>query len=339
MRRRRARTHLRPPHLEHDHRLAVRTRRLQRFDEPGTIAYGFGIGDDDAHRRRPGQPQQAFGQLDVGLVAGRDPIADADAALSAKVAQVPAASATLAGDGHRPGGHAGLVQGLREGAEEAVVRIERSKTVRPQDAHRRVARDLRHGALPLRPGLVGFRESGGKDDHHPDALRGAGGERIQHLFGRQSDDGQIDRAGDRRERGMGRQALHQRPVRVDRIDGAAEAGLAQVADGAPADARRVVRSADDGHRSGLEQRRNRCHPGLGIVVASPFKAGAAGGSAHLRPLIGGRRHGCALSDSAAKPIPRCTPACPRLRTAWSRSGSTGNRARPPSAAAAPWPPG
>src|SRR5262249_14784518 len=92
-------------------------------------------------------------------------------------------------------------------------------------------------------------------EHHrvPHTRRRAFGDDARHAPRRHDDDREVDRLRQVADAGVGTHAVELGVARIDRIDGAPVAVLAQEAQWAAADAGRIGRGADDGNRARLEE--------------------------------------------------------------------------------------
>ena len=89
------------PELERDHRLAGGARGLAGLAEHLGVAHAFQIDHDHADGRIGGEIAHQVRRFEAGLVAGRDHVADADAAILQRLADRHHDRAGLAGDRHR----------------------------------------------------------------------------------------------------------------------------------------------------------------------------------------------------------------------------------------------
>ena len=88
------------PELERDHRLAGRACGLAGFAEHLGVAHAFQVDHDHADGGIGGEIAHQIGCFEAGLVAGRDHVADADAAIFQRLADRHHDRAGLAGDRH-----------------------------------------------------------------------------------------------------------------------------------------------------------------------------------------------------------------------------------------------
>ena len=200
-----------------------------------------------------GKPADRLGHVDVTLIAGRHPESDADASQGREERQVAPVGPALAHQPDPTGSRLARLEGRRERAEETVIRVVDAQTVRSDDPHPGRARDLADRGLVASAVVAHFSEPGAENN---DGLHPGGGARfggLDHGWGRDRDDGGVDRARHLADAGEGREALDAVAIRVDRIDGACESRVSRVEQWPPADTRGVVRGADDGDRGGLQE--------------------------------------------------------------------------------------
>ena len=200
------------------------------------------------------QPPEHLRHRDVRLVAGRHPVADVDVPFAGQQRQVAAVGPALADErdaARAPGKPSSSV--VLNVAKNPSLRVVDAEAVGADDAKTGLRRDLAKPSL-LAPALgAHLREAGAVDDRHLHAPRRARFDRVHHARRGYCDDRKVDgfrHVGDVRKR---RESLH---VRVPGIDGVDPAGVtrgAQISNGPPADARGVVRGADDGDRRGAQQ--------------------------------------------------------------------------------------
>jgi hypothetical protein len=125
---------------EHD-RLAVRMGDPQGLDEFCSVSDAFVISHDHRDIVLPCKPGHAFGNVDIGLVAGRYPVAEPHVAGAAEIGQVAGIGVALADDRDRARLRQAVVEGAAEGADEACPGIEHAKAVGPEQLEAADARD------------------------------------------------------------------------------------------------------------------------------------------------------------------------------------------------------
>ncbi len=114
----------------------------------------------------------------------------------------------------------------------------------------------------LRPDL---REARRDHAQRADAVAEGACRRIEHLLGGKADDGEIDALRDLVDRAVGPHAGDRLALEVDRIGGAVEVGVEDVAEELAADRAAAARGADHGDRGRLEERSQRVDDG-GVVA-------------------------------------------------------------------------
>jgi hypothetical protein len=232
----------RAPGLDHQHRLVARAgagcrhelaRRLDRFD----------VQQHGAGACVAGQPVEHVAEVDVGALAQRHEVREADAAAARPVEQGRHQCARLRDEGQRARG--GI--DMRKAGVETDVRRQQAQAVGAQDAQQVPARGVEHGLL-----LLG-RQPGG---HHDGGARAQPAQRVDqpgHAGWWGADHGQFGRLQQVLHTGDHRHAVQFAVIGVHGRQGAAVSALAQVAPDGGADAARACRSADHGHRRRVEQ--------------------------------------------------------------------------------------
>ncbi len=143
---------LRDADLHGDDRLAVRRRARERGAQPRAVAAAFEIDHDHARVGIVGEPFDAGGDIDAGLVAGRDEMAEAEPALDRLREEVGAERAALADDADRAGARPQRIEIGREGRVEAGMDVEHAEAVRARAAScRRRAQRRASSSCSARP--------------------------------------------------------------------------------------------------------------------------------------------------------------------------------------------
>src|SRR5205823_12178713 len=137
--------------LERDHRLAGRARGLAGFAKHLGVAHAFEIDNDHAYARIGREIAHQIRRLEARLVAGRDHVTDADAAILQRLADRHHDGAGLTGDRHRSGFHGD--DAIVDIGEQLFTRAEIAETVRP--GHRKPS--LAYRLLGLDGELLAFR--------------------------------------------------------------------------------------------------------------------------------------------------------------------------------------
>src|ERR1051326_3024780 len=135
---------------------------------------------------------------------------------------------------------------------------------KPMPMERASSRIAMPSAPPRRapPGPAGLAETGGEDGERAHALGHAVVDNGLDVPGRHGDDGEIDRPFDRAQRREEGDAVDLRRVRIDGVERAAEAGVAEVVQDRRAEVAGIAAGADDGDRLRREDRLHRRVRGL-----------------------------------------------------------------------------
>ena len=158
------------PGLEDDHRLEA-GRRSRRRHELAGVGHRLDVQEDGRGRGVQGQVVEQVAEVDVGHVADRDQVGEADVAGGGPVEDAREDGAGLGDEGEL----AGLGAEVGEGGVEAAARHHDAKAVRADDAQQVRPRRVEHRlAQGLAAGDGALAEAGG-DDHR--RLGAAGPER------------------------------------------------------------------------------------------------------------------------------------------------------------------
>ena len=206
-----------------------------------------------------------------------------------------------------------LGEGRVGGEHHAFAQVDNAEARRADQPDAGLRRDLLQPLLARgpSPGLGKARRQDGGDLHTGPA---AFGYRLDHGFGRDHQIGVVGRFGQRRDRLPGALAQHGLAPRIDRIDRAAEAGLAQVFQRPAGGLGGVVRLPDDRDRAGRQQR--------------PAQGGAFDRMCSCWGIrISARRNGEAGHSAIFSRLSKPSTACPvarhavvsRQRANWSNS--------------------
>ena len=243
--------------LDHDDRLLQRD-RPRRGEERTRVADRLYIDEDALRMRVAGQVVDQIAEADVQHRAQRGKGREAHVRFQAPVEDGSEQRAALAQKGH-----VALVR-HRTGKRGVEPRagVHHPQAVGANHANPRFSRDGHDLPLQLGPLGADLLEAGGDDDdaadacggtlaHHPrDGGRGRHHHREVHLLGK------------RRQVGIGPDAEDVVPLRVHRIDGAAERIGKQVPEHRAPDAACAVAGADHRHAAGLEEDLERMPRGL-----------------------------------------------------------------------------
>ena len=177
----------------------------------------------------------------------------------------------------RPGTGQPLSKRRRERRVVAGAAVEHAQAVRPQYPHPVAARGLHHAVLHGLALGIDLGEAGGEHQRRLGAAPAEVVHRLQRDPGRHRDDRDIRRFRQIRDRGIGAQSLHLRPVRVHRIERALKAGCQHVGDRPAADAGGIVGGTE--HRDGArgEQRRQagKAHMSVPSCLVAVIVAGGS----------------------------------------------------------------
>ncbi len=194
--------------------------------------------------------------------------------------------------------------GFNEGQRYAINEVRHAKAVWPFDDHAGLVGDSANLSLLRQTFLTAFGKSGGKDDGGADIACGQRLHRIEHRSARDGEDGGINAIGQGIDRGQAWPSADFGALGIDEVDVAGKAVADQVGQDGCAQRTRLVRCADDRHRSRAEQPIERI-------------AGAGGGDGRIE---GVGRHGSVSPKNclggptfrSVPPICRCSGLLFRL---------------------------
>ena len=237
------------PDLHHHHRLGAGAREFQRLDQPVAIGRALEIAHDHAGRVILRAIGHGIGEIHVTGIARRRPEIDPQPPHPHQRHAVGAEGAALADDRHAAGARQVVLHPRREGGVEIVAHIGNAETVRPDQPHSGLARDIDHARLKRRPLGIDLREAGAEDHRAPHPARRAILDRLDGQRRRQGDHRQVGnqrRLGNRR---IGRQPLHLGRFRIDRQDRPGKAVPPEEIHRPAADPPGIARGADHGNRT------------------------------------------------------------------------------------------
>ncbi|MNT05202.1 hypothetical protein D3C72_1398150 [compost metagenome] len=133
------------------------------------------------------------------------------------------------------------------------MQVDQAQRVRAQQAHAGAPRGGHQLGLHGNAGAAHFGEASAEQDGRGHAALTQRRHHFQHLPGRHGDNGHVRHFGQRGDRRPGLQSLHLAAVGIDRQDAPGIAKAAHGGDRPAADARGVVRGADDGDRTRIQQ--------------------------------------------------------------------------------------
>ena len=123
------------PDLDDHHRLLRRPGGCQRAAQPEAVAAALHVAHDDLGVGVVRHPFHAVREVDVGLVAGGDPLRDADIALARQRVGIGAERTRLADDADVAGPHQAGIGCRSERGIHLVARVDRAQAVGAQQAH------------------------------------------------------------------------------------------------------------------------------------------------------------------------------------------------------------
>ena len=237
----------RAPDLQEHDRLAGRQRPSQRRGQLAAVAHAFDVPGDDSRSRIVDEVVAEIREVEVGLVARADEVADLHAGGAAHGDHGSAEGAALGDEGDRTRLHR-LVEGLADRGHGRVPEIHATHRVRP--AHPDVPLVSHAAQLGLARGSLGadLGVARGQHERHADLARLALRERAHDALRGHRDDEDIDGSRNRDDRGVARQAVDLGRAGIDREDPARVAVLAKEVERQRADLRTVTGGPEDGDR-------------------------------------------------------------------------------------------
>ena len=169
-------------------------------------------------------------EIDIGHVAERDDMREADAARRRPIEHRGDHRAGLADEGDV----ARRRREMRKARVEPDAGHDDADAVRPDEAQQMRPRGVEHGLLQRAARFAQFAEPGGDHDSGPGAARAEFGDEARHRVGRRGDDREIGRLRQARDVRIHRHAVRASGVmRVDQQQLAGKPGAAQVAQRRP----------------------------------------------------------------------------------------------------------
>ena len=267
MREGRFRRHLARSDLEDDDRLARIPGGLQRRQEGGGLAHRLDEQCDRPCRGVVRQRQREGGAVEIGLVAGRDDVAEPDILLGREGREEERRGATLGYDGDAVG-PAGRAH--RCGPDQRTIdEVDEAEAVRAEQPNAQTARDVRQFALQLRTLGSCLSEPGREDDSGAGACRAEIAQRIDHGVAGHEDDAEIDGLADSPAVHCRHPAMDEAAPPVHQVQLACETTLGQVGECSVRPAR-AIGCTEDSDRFRSEQRVGR-H--FGVAHTSDFSNG------------------------------------------------------------------
>ena len=228
--------------LDDEHRLVAR-RRARGRHELARLLDRLDVEQDRARARVARQPVEHVAEIDVGMLAERDEVREADAAAARPVEHRGDERARLRDEGQA----AGFDIRVREARVQLRMRRQQAEVVGAEDTQQVRPRGVEHGLL-----LRGV-EARGEHDRRARAALAKRGDEAGHGSRRRRDHRQLGRGRQAGHVGITRLAVELLVLRVHRPARAGEAAVTQVAPDRRADAVRPNTGADQGYRRRIEQ--------------------------------------------------------------------------------------
>ena len=234
------------PGLDRQQRFARRLRAPRRLDKAPAVLDPFDVGADHVRRRIVHQKIEEIAELEIGLIADRKAVREADAAGLRPVEERGHQRPRLADQADPPGRKPIDVE-RRRGAQHEMVRgADQAQAVRPEQTHA-VAAGRRHdpGLQPgaLGPGVGEFR---GDDDGRLRSGPRALAHRRLDVIARHRHHGQVGRPRRGADLWIAADARQGFAPAVDRIDLAAKSVSEQQVEQSSAELAQIVGGADHG---------------------------------------------------------------------------------------------
>jgi len=255
MRGRRAAAGIRVADLPREDRLAQFERPLADRHQPAAVVDAFHEGDYDFHLRALNQVGEEVEQVEIGFVAGRNGVVAAHTRMGGHRDNAETETAAL-GD-HRHGARLERPESRTTAEADAgvVLQVEDAEAVGPYHPHVGLARrrgELRLQALAFLPR---FAEPAGEHDRERNSGPPALFDGVRYALCGQRDERYIARLRHRQQIGVAGEAVDLAVFRIDRMDPARIAEIGEQLQRLAADARGVVRSADDREPARMQQAR------------------------------------------------------------------------------------
>ena len=253
-----------PTCLDHDHRLHTRCGPARRH-ELARAGNHLDVQQDRPGLGIAGEVVQHVAEVDIGHVAKRDQVREADAARRRPVDRGGHYRARLSNQGEVPRQRIDR----RKAGVQADTRHHDAEAVGPDDAHELMLAGIEHRLAQDASRCLAFLEPGGDHDRGFGAAPGEIGDDAGHRLGGRADHGKIRDQGQARDIWIGEHALDGAVLRIDRHDRPVEAAAEQVAGHQRADRAGLLARADQGDRLGPEQElqiadRHRCSAPSGM---------------------------------------------------------------------------
>ncbi len=227
--------------LDDDHRLGARG-DAGGAHELARLGDRFDIQQDRARRGIQRQPVQHVAEVDIGHVAQRGDVGEAQVAPDRPVEHRRHQGAGLRDEGDV----AGARRKVGETGVDADAWRQETQAIGSDDAQHVRPRGVQHRLAEIRPGaFLALAEPGGDHDRRAAAALAQLGDQLGRRGGRRGQHGQIRGEGKLRDRRIAQDRADRRLVRTDREDRPGEAAGVEVARDRPADRALAIARADE----------------------------------------------------------------------------------------------
>ena len=216
----------RPAGFQEHHRLAVGARFPHPRHQAAAIAGALDDDGNDGDAGLLGQVVQAFGDIDIELIARVDHAIGAEAAAAQRDHAKNPGQATALRDGCDRSRHRRVLRGRGKCRVGPCVAVADSDRVRADHAQAGCCPSFCQRRVEVRA-QAGVAEAVGKDQRGLDAGLAALAQHVRHPFGRHAQGGQLDRLRHHPDRGITGQVVDRALVRIDRKHPAGIAGVGQ----------------------------------------------------------------------------------------------------------------
>ena len=246
--------------LHHHDRLAEGKRARRGGHDLAAVLQSLDVAGHHPDPRVLDHVGEEVAQVEVGLVAAVDEIAERESALARELEDRGAEGPALGDEADRSRRRLAL-SGLAEGRHHPVEGVHEAERVGAEEPEAALARERRR--LPLeRPSLLAhLAESRAEHHRRPHLARGAVPERRRHARGRHRHDREVDGRRDRAHARIAREAGERSVLRVHGEDPARVALVEEELERSPVDLHEVLGGPDDGDGARAEQRVERGDPG------------------------------------------------------------------------------
>ena len=250
---------LRAPDLDQHDRLAALGGELGHRDEFRDVFEAFDETRDDARFRIVDEVAREVGEVEIGFVAGRDDVAQADARVHrAQQERAESRRAALTHERDVSGQTAERARG--RGRPDIVPHVREPQAIRSGDAQARLLRERAHFLLQLEPRVrPALGESRGNDDRGTGLLPMAFLQHVEHLVERHHDADEIRRFRKIADAAVRAHAADLLVIRIHRVDAYAVLGFQHRVQQAPAVTSALRRCPDHRDRARVEHLVDRAH--------------------------------------------------------------------------------